>query len=83
LGARIEYKQSVEKDLRDLPRRAAIRILARIERQLIERGREGEPLKGQLAGLFRLRAGDYRVIYSRTEEGYLVLRIRHRRDDYR
>jgi mRNA-degrading endonuclease RelE of RelBE toxin-antitoxin system len=27
--------------------------------------------------------GNYRVIYARTEEGYLVLRIGHRQDVYR
>ncbi|MBI4447235.1 MAG: type II toxin-antitoxin system RelE/ParE family toxin [Acidobacteria bacterium] len=39
-------------------------------------------MKGDFAGLFRLRVGDYRVIYARTDEGYLVLRIGHRRDVY-
>ncbi len=83
MGARVEYKQSVERDLRDLPPHAAARVLAAIERALSEQGRQGEALKGEFAGLFRLRAGDYRVIYTRTDEGYLVLRIRHRRDAYR
>ncbi len=58
-------------------------MLATIEHALAEGGREGEALKGEFAGLFKLRVGDYRVIYSRTEDGYLVLRIRHRRDAYR
>lgn len=58
-------------------------MLATIEHALGERGRAGEALKGEFAGLFKLRVGEYRVIYSRTEDGYLVLRIRHRRDAYR
>ena len=58
-------------------------MLATVERALSEQGRQGEALKGEFAGLFKLRAGDYRVIYTRTDDGYLVLRIRHRREAYR
>jgi len=42
----------------------------------------GRRLTGVLAGLYRLRVKDYRVIYARTTEGYLVLRIGHRRELY-
>jgi mRNA interferase RelE/StbE len=83
LAPRVEYKASVEKDLRRLGKQAALRILSRIEKSLLREGRSGEPLSGEFAGLFRLRAGDYRVIYARTDEGYLVLRVGHRRDIYR
>ena len=40
-------------------------------------------LRGEFQGLYRLRVGDYRVIYARTDEGYLVLRLGHRREVYR
>ncbi|MBU2496102.1 MAG: type II toxin-antitoxin system RelE/ParE family toxin, partial [Candidatus Omnitrophica bacterium] len=43
----------------------------------------GEPLKGDLAGLFKLRVFNYRVVYAKTKEGVLVLRIRHRKNAYR
>ena len=79
----IEYKASVEKDLRRLGRPASTLVLKRLETALVERGIEGEPLMGEFAGLYRLRVGDYRVIYARTEKGYLVLRIGHRREVYR
>jgi mRNA-degrading endonuclease RelE of RelBE toxin-antitoxin system len=29
----------------------------------------GEALSGQFKGLFKLRIGDYRVVYSRTKDG--------------
>jgi mRNA interferase RelE/StbE len=83
LAARVEYKASVAKDLRRLDRRAATRVLARIERALASEGQKGDALAGEFAGLYRLRVGDYRVIYARTEEGYLALRIGHRREIYR
>lgn len=79
----IEYKASVEKDLRRLDAKQALRVLTAIERTLKAEGRRGEALSGTFAGLFKLRVGNYRVIYARTESGYLVLRIAHRREAYR
>ncbi len=79
----IEYKASVQKDLRRLDSKQTLRVLAAIERALKIQGRGGEALSGPFAGLFKLRVGDYRVIYARTENGYLVLRIAHRREAYR
>jgi len=46
--------------------------------------RFGKPLRGKLAGLWRYRAGDYRIICS-VKEGQLlvlVLRLGNRRDVY-
>jgi mRNA interferase RelE/StbE len=82
-AARVEYKASVAGDLGRLDRAAALRILKKIERALAAESGSGEPLAGEFAGLFRLRVGDYRVIYARTTAGYLVLRIGHRGDVYR
>ena len=79
----IEYKASVQKDLRRLDSKQALRVLATIERALRTHGRGGEASSGPFAGLFKLRVGDYRVIYARTETGYLVLRVAHRREVYR
>lgn len=79
----IEYKASVQKDLRRLDSQQALRVLAAIERALKTEGRGGEALSGAFAGLFQLRVGDYRVIYARTDNGYLILRIAHRREAYR
>lgn len=83
MAARVEYKASVEKDLRKLSPAAAVRLLQRIGRALVSEGRTGELLSGEFAGLYRMRVGDYRIIYIRTDEGYLVLRIGHRREVYR
>ena len=79
----IEYKASVQKDLRRLDSKQALRVLATIERALKTHGRGGEALSGPFAGVFKLRVGDYRVIYARTETGYLVLRVAHHREVYR
>ncbi|MBI3456466.1 MAG: type II toxin-antitoxin system RelE/ParE family toxin [Candidatus Rokubacteria bacterium] len=83
MAAKIEYKASVAKDLRKLDRAAALRILQKVEDTLAAEGHQGQALSGEFAGLYRLRVREYRVIYVRTDEGYLVLRIGHRRDVYR
>ena len=60
----------------------ARRIVNKIERALRSEGLSGKPLGGEFTGLYRLRIKDYRVIYARTTDGYLVLRIGHRREVY-
>lgn len=83
MSVRIEYKASVEGDLRRLDRSAAERVLRQIEKKLSDPNQGGSPLSGEFAGLFRLRVGEYRVIYAKREGGFVVLRIAHRREVYR
>jgi len=83
LAYRVEYKASVARDLRRIEKKEAARIAQRLEHELRAGGKDGEPLRGEFQGLWRLRIGDYRIIYVRTDEGFLVLRIAHRREVYR
>ena len=80
MAARVEYKASVASDLGRLDRSAAVRVLRKIEKTLTGEGHRGDAPSGELAGLYRLRVGNYRVIYARNDVGYLVLRIGHPRD---
>jgi mRNA interferase RelE/StbE len=82
LAARIEYKESVADDLEEIEPSMARRIINKIERALRSEGKSGKRLSGEFAGMYRLRIKDYRVIYARTTDGYLVLRIGHRREVY-
>lgn len=52
---------------------------------LAERPSQGPLLKGDFAGLRRLRQGSYRIIYEvqPTQRRVLVLRVLHRKDAYR
>jgi len=77
LPAKVEYKASVERDLRRIDKKNVDRILKKIEKVLSENPNKGEPLKGEYKGLYKLRVGNYRAIYSKTKEGVLILRIRH------
>ena len=82
MPATVEYKASVERDLRKIDKKDINRILNKIERVLREDPNKGEPLKGEYKGLYKLRVGDYRAIYTKTKEGVLILRIRHRGKAY-
>ena len=79
----IQYKSSVEKDLRRIDKSTVRRLLGKLEQGLGRNARAGEPLKGDFEGLYKYRVGDYRVIYTQTAEGILVLRIAHRKEVYR
>lgn len=73
-------------DLERLDRAAARRIVRRLQ-WLAENldGIKPTPLVGELSGLYRLRVGDYRVIYEilREEPLIVVHAIGHRREIYR
>ena len=81
----IEFKRSVWKDLRGLPKAVVVRVLERVER-LAEEPFPREAVK--LAGterLYRVRVGDYRIVYEVDADARLVLvyYVRHRREAYR
>jgi mRNA interferase RelE/StbE len=77
----IEFKPRAVKDLKDLPRAAQRRIVAKIE-----------GLRDNLAGdvkkltnftpEYRLRVGDYRVLFEVEENRVVVYRVVHRKDAY-
>jgi len=82
LAFNIQYKRSVVRDLKNIDKTDAKRIIDKLERKLKKDPDAGEQLKGKFTGLLRLRVGDYRVIYTRTKNGVLVLLISHRKDVY-
>jgi len=82
LTSRILYKASVSHDLKKLNPKDKQRILEQIRMAIGGNPGEGEPLHGEFAGLFKLRVGDYRVIYAMSGRDVLVLRIRHRAKAY-
>jgi mRNA interferase RelE/StbE len=81
----ITLARSARKELERLPNDAAARILAKIE-ALSDNPRPGGVIKlhGQ-KGLWRMRVGDYRIVYSIRDSDHTidVSVIRHRRDVYR
>ncbi len=83
MASRIIYKGSIGADLRRLDPPVVRRVLDKLERTLSANPNAGAPLTGEFKGLFKYRVGEYRVLYAKTTEGLLILRIRHRKDAYR
>jgi mRNA interferase RelE/StbE len=81
----IEFRRSAEKDLERIDQQLLSRIFAAIN-ELAE-----DPFPSgfrKLVGgdqIYRIRVGDYRVIYRFTAENRLITieRVRHRREVYR
>ena len=75
--------EAVIEDLPSIPRNVQARILRAIERRLItEPTKYGERLRRSLAGLWKLRVGDYRVCYELHDRTVTLWAIRNRRDIY-
>ena len=80
----IIFKQSVAKDLRQIPKKDVVKILKRIEALKVEPRPNGvEKLSGQEK--YRIRQGVYRILYEirNTELIVVVVKIGHRRNVYR
>jgi mRNA interferase RelE/StbE len=77
------WPESARSDLRAVDQESALRIL----RALTRYGESGEgdikALSGEWDGHFRLRVGDFRVVFQIVPEEITILRVRHRSDVYR
>jgi len=84
LKYKIRWHRKAHKELQGLPKVEQRKIVEAIER-LIDNPSQGKSLKGRWQGLFRIRVGKYRVIYSIESDQMLILilKIGHRKDVYR
>ncbi len=79
---RLLYKSSVRRDLKQIEPKEAERLLKETRNILTDNPRSSEALRGEFRGLFKLRIGNYRVIYTQIGEDVLVLRIRRNSKAY-
>ena len=82
---KVTFKASVDKDLTDLPKNLVARVWQRFE--LLKQQpfpRQALKLEGS-EGLYRLRVGDYRIIYGVDVQAREVVihHVRHPREVYR
>ncbi len=80
----IEYAKSALKELKKLPVETRIRLQKAIENL------KSDPKKGNVRAMvgstaWRLRVGDYRIIYDINDKKLviLILKAKHRKDVYR
>ncbi len=71
------------KELETLDRRLQERILGALDRLVSEARGDTRRLQGMAEAVYRLRVGDWRVIFTRDQDGaILVLRVRPRGSAY-
>ena len=80
----IHLERRAERDLRRLPQEV-VRRLDALFRQLAENPRPDGAVKlsGKTSSGWRLRVGDYRILYRIEGSRIEVYSIKHRRDAYR
>ena len=81
---RVEWTRGAVEDLEKLDRQVAQRVLKRVT-WLAENFHRivPEPLSGEFKGAYKLRVGDWRVIYTVEGELIVIRLIGHRREIYR
>jgi mRNA interferase RelE/StbE len=81
----VQFTARARKEFKALDNTIAERVLEKIE-QLAQRidNTKHEAMKGQFSGYYKLRVGNYRVLYTLDREARILLVevIGHRRDVY-
>jgi mRNA interferase RelE/StbE len=81
----IQWRNSTKKDLRSLPRHEVTRIIEAVTQLADEPQPQGSQKLSGSERTYRIRIGDYRVIYEVFSDPPIVevQRVRHRKDVYR
>ncbi len=82
---RVILKPSVEKDLRLLPQSLVVRVFRQVEALQSNPIPRGARKLSAAEELYRVRVGDYRIVYAIDKDHgqVIVYCVRHRRDVYR
>jgi mRNA interferase RelE/StbE len=82
---RIEWKHSATKELKRLPRDVIHKVIVAVEQLAKEPRPSGAKKLVTAEHTYRIRIGDYRIIYRIFESALVVeiIRVKHRKDVYR
>ncbi|MEY3867183.1 MAG: hypothetical protein RLZZ338_1074 [Cyanobacteriota bacterium] len=81
MNYQIEFKPKAIKDLQSLPVEVQSRVLTKIE--LMQNNLTGDVKRlTNYAPEYRLRVGDYRVLFEIEEDILVIYRVKHRKDAY-
>ncbi len=85
MAYRVRVKKSAAKEIAALPKRAQRRVVSAITGLTDEPRPRGVRKFATLEEGYRLRVGDYRIVYHIAERTVtvFVVRVRHRKDVYR
>lgn len=77
------YSKQAQADYEELPATIQARVNAVVARLASWPSVSGaKPLRGELAGHYRVRTGDWRLVLRPVGGAVLIVRIAHRRDVY-
>lgn len=77
------HPEVAQEDVPAIPRNVRARIAGAIEDRLVAApGQYGRPLRGSLRGYWKLRVGDYRVVFRIVRQEVWILTILHRKAVY-
>ncbi|MDP3185728.1 MAG: type II toxin-antitoxin system RelE/ParE family toxin [Anaerolineales bacterium] len=81
----VDFKLSVHKDFRRLPKSVVERVMKRIEKLKDEPFPHGVDKLEGVERLYRIVVGDYRIVYEVDTQAkqIMILYVRHRREVYR
>jgi mRNA interferase RelE/StbE len=81
----VEFTKQAAKQFRSLPDLAQQRIIPKVDALSIDPRSSGSVKLAGEENLYRIRVGDYRIIYSIEDDllVILVVKIAHRREVYR
>ena len=80
----VQWRSSTRKDLRGLPPHEVARIVAAVEKLADDPFPHGSQKLTGSEHTYRIRIGDYRVIYEMLNPKIIeIQRVRHRKDVYR
>ena len=81
----IRWRSATRKDLRRIPRDDVSRIVAEVAKLIDEPLPHGSEKLAGSDHTYRIRVGDYRVVYEVLRDASVVViqRVRHRKDVYR
>ncbi|MDD5132885.1 MAG: type II toxin-antitoxin system RelE/ParE family toxin [Candidatus Nanoarchaeia archaeon] len=77
----VNWTQKALDELNKLENLTAHRILKKVD-ELIENPYEQDIKKLKDSGNFRLRVGDYRIIFNIEKENIFILKVGHRKNIY-
>ena len=87
MGWQIKYEKTAEKQLKKLPPQIQTKIEAKLKEisNLTNPRSDGRPLKGNLAGIWRYREGDWRILCKINNDQLIVLvvNIKNRKNAYK
>ncbi len=82
--AKIEWTEGAVRDLQELDTQVVRRILKKLDWVSSNFARVvPKPLTGEFKGTYKLRIGDWRVIYTIEGDGMIIQNIGHRREIYK